>query len=244
VTSDPTIGSWQGSLEIGDAWACWRGAIGSSRSHAHFAAQAVFSDTGPIKACIAERRLVSARYVLIDPLVTHRIDVAGCRGSVIFIEPRAETGVRLPLNVTARMKALASVDGAQVALAEAQGKYAFWRHQISSQFALNPAGDVDAWCEVVREAIDAGLADPEWSLASAASLKHLSAERFRHRFVDAFGMPFRRYMLWRRLRMDAMVMQSGEGLTVAAHSAGFSDAPHLARTLKSTFGLTSEEIFG
>lgn len=50
-------------------------------------------------------------------------------------------------------------------------------------------------------------------------------------------MPFRRYVLWLRLRRAVREVAAGANLTEAAVSAGFSDSAHLSRVFRATFGL-------
>ncbi|GAA3166468.1 hypothetical protein GCM10020001_109770 [Nonomuraea salmonea] len=43
-------------------------------------------------------------------------------------------------------------------------------------------------------------------------------------------------MLWMRLRLALYALADGATLTDAAHAAGFSDAPHLSRTIRRMMG--------
>lgn len=70
----------------------------------------------------------------------------------------------------------------------------------------------------------------------------VGAEHARHRFVQEFGLPFRRYLLWQRLQRAAQALQGGCTATESAHEAGFADAAHLARTLKSMFGISATQL--
>jgi hypothetical protein len=64
---------WQGQLELGDRWAAWSGSIGHSVPHRHLAAQLVLADT-PVSVHDGLGRTHTARAVLIDPLVLHRLE--------------------------------------------------------------------------------------------------------------------------------------------------------------------------
>ena len=70
----------------------------------------------------------------------------------------------------------------------------------------------------------------------------LSARQLRRSFVDEIGVPFRRYVLWRRLRRALLEVRGGMDLTGAAAEAGFADSAHFSRTFKQTFGLTPSEV--
>jgi AraC-like DNA-binding protein len=56
------------------------------------------------------------------------------------------------------------------------------------------------------------------------------------------GLPFRRYLLWRRVQRAFVALKAGDDVTTAAHMAGFADAAHFARTLKAMFGVTATQI--
>jgi AraC-like DNA-binding protein len=75
------------------------------------------------------------------------------------------------------------------------------------------------------------------SLDDAAATVYLSPSRFAHLFTDHVGLPFRRYMLWRKLTRAMVCIGRGQSLAAAAHTAGFSDAAHLTRTFQQMFGI-------
>jgi AraC-like DNA-binding protein len=66
----------------------------------------------------------------------------------------------------------------------------------------------------------------------------LSESRFTHLFKYQMGIPFRRYLLWLRLRDAVEQVFYGMSFTNAAHHAGFSDSAHLSRTFKQMSGMT------
>jgi AraC family transcriptional regulator len=75
------------------------------------------------------------------------------------------------------------------------------------------------------------------SLEEVASKVYLSPSRFAHLFTDEVGIPFRRYLLWRRLTRAIVLVSRGANLSRAAHAAGFSDAAHFTRTFYQMFGI-------
>ncbi|HEY4183444.1 MAG TPA: AraC family transcriptional regulator [Polyangia bacterium] len=80
------------------------------------------------------------------------------------------------------------------------------------------------------------------SLADAAAHVGLSTGRARHLFVQETGLPFRTYLLWRRLIRAAELFSAGSSLTDAAQDAGFSDSSHLSRTFRRMFGITADSL--
>lgn len=75
------------------------------------------------------------------------------------------------------------------------------------------------------------------SAKEIANKLSLSESRFSHLFSNEIGIPFRRYLLWLRIR-DAirLIVNKNFSLTDAAHCAHFSDAAHLSRSFKNMFG--------
>jgi len=78
--------------------------------------------------------------------------------------------------------------------------------------------------------------DAPLTLEEVAEVAFLSPSRFRHLFVEQTGEALRPYILWRRFVRVWELMQAGESLSAAAHSAGFADAAHLSRTSRRMFG--------
>jgi AraC-like DNA-binding protein len=84
--------------------------------------------------------------------------------------------------------------------------------------------------------------DTPVTLADAAAHVGLSNGRARHLFVEETGLPFRTYLLWRRLMRAVEIFSTGSSLTSAAHGAGFSDSSHLSRTFRRMFGITADSL--
>jgi AraC-like DNA-binding protein len=71
-------------------------------------------------------------------------------------------------------------------------------------------------------------------LARTAAKFRVSAE---------IGVPFQRFVLWRRLAAAFERLVAGATITEAAHAAGFADAAHFARTIRAMFGIRASDIF-
>jgi AraC-like DNA-binding protein len=81
------------------------------------------------------------------------------------------------------------------------------------------------------------------SIEALADKVHLSPSRLAHIFKEEVGVPVRRYVLWTKMRRALDLAISGESLTSAALSAGFSDSAHLSRTVRSMMGIAPEYLF-
>ncbi len=79
--------------------------------------------------------------------------------------------------------------------------------------------------------------DLRMSLEAAAASVHLSPGRFAHLFKEQLGLPFRRYMLWRKLTRAMLAIGRESNIAAAAHAADFADAAHLTRTFHQMFGI-------
>ena len=75
------------------------------------------------------------------------------------------------------------------------------------------------------------------SIEEAADLANLSPSRFAHLFKQQVGLPFRRYMLWRKLARAMVMIGREQTIASAAHAADFADAAHLTRTFYQMFGM-------
>lgn len=80
-------------------------------------------------------------------------------------------------------------------------------------------------------------------LKAAAAAVGLSPGRARHVFVEQTGMPFRAFLLWRRLNRALELYAGRRPLTEAAHAAGFADSAHLSRTFRRMFGVAAAELW-
>jgi AraC-like DNA-binding protein len=79
-------------------------------------------------------------------------------------------------------------------------------------------------------------------VSDAAALLGVSISRFQYLFREAVGMPFRRYRLWRRMRIVLRMIADGGTLTTAAFEAGFSSSAHLSASFRETFGLSPSAL--
>ena len=71
----------------------------------------------------------------------------------------------------------------------------------------------------------------------AAEMACLSPTRFAHVFKEQIGLPFSRYMLWRKLTRAMVAVSSERTIAAAAHAADFADAAHLTRTFYQMVGM-------
>jgi AraC-like DNA-binding protein len=75
-----------------------------------------------------------------------------------------------------------------------------------------------------------------------AEVAGLSPSRLMHLFTESVGVPPRPYVRWLRLQRACGEIMQGASITEAAHRCGFSDASHLARTIRRMMGTTPSEL--
>jgi AraC-like DNA-binding protein len=90
--------------------------------------------------------------------------------------------------------------------------------------------------------VGAGLLPGPVPLGRVAPLVGVSPSMLGRQFTDHVGVPWRQWVLARRLQAAARVVANGATLTTAAHAAGFSDSAHLTRTFRRMFGIAPSEV--
>lgn len=234
--------SWDGGcLMIGRA-------RGVTPMHAHYAIQIGFGPTHGIRFRPTDREPWSEyEGVVIASRQPHTMDATHVAlNAIIFVEPERREGRAL----TERFGS----DGISALPAElladvGPALFAVWHEERNAAALIAAAqrvvrrltGGVEP-SVVSDERILRAVAyinshlDAPLTLEEVADVAFLSPSRFRHLFVEQTGTALRPYILWRRFVRVWELLQAGESLSSAAHSAGFADAAHLSRTSRRMFG--------
>lgn len=214
--------------------------------HAHHAIQLTLAVEGRFAFDLAGGR-VEGPLVLIAPDVPHAFEPEG-RYALLFAEPEGREGaglLRLLAGEPVRRLDPASLGEAAAALAPiwavprlpdaemarlGRGLLEALLGPAPPRAALDPRlARAIAWAERLGE-------EPA-TLPAAAAIACLSESRFSHLFVQETGLPFRTWLLWRRLVRAVEARGAGASLTEATHRAGFADQAHLSRTFLRMFGI-------
>ena len=217
--------------------------------HAHHAIQVTVGLEGAF-AFEAEGRVVRAEAVAIAPDTRHTFELQG-RVAHVFFEPDGRVGraASAALFAGGRVVPVPSrlVTQTKEALRSAAGLRPVELVEVGRAFVAGLSGETNpsptdvrvqrmmAWAEDRLEG-PIGLGD-------AASAVGLSNGRARHVFVEQTGLPFRAFLLWRRLTVALKHYAEGRALTEAAYAAGFSDSAHLSRTFRRMFGVAAAELW-
>jgi AraC-like DNA-binding protein len=98
----------------------------------------------------------------------------------------------------------------------------------------------DPRLERALSALDS-LLNRKVAASALAAEANLSLSQLQRLFASQLGLPIRRLVLWRRLRLSMVLILAGNSVTQAAHEAGFADSAHFSRSLKKLFGVTARQ---
>jgi AraC-like DNA-binding protein len=208
--------NWYGNLRVEPGWAHYRGPIGDSKRHAHYAVQLIFSSSAKIMAADDEVWSVAPNVRAIPSGVQHLVQATSEVSDLLFVEPKLFEGNKIrtvePKKVVTVENIIAQLESGPLA-------------KLPERFAAIitcPNGELPAG----------------FSARDAAASLGLSRSHFSHLFQLEMGLPFRQWVLWTRLKQAVLLVMSGENHTYAAHAVGFSDSAHLARTMRRMFGIS------
>src|SRR3954467_15489266 len=234
-------------------WYLWEGgflltarAQGVVPAHAHHAIQIVVALDGCVAISGSDGEWREARGIVVRPDAEHSFDCNGAFGVMVFVDPESSEGAWLS---TSLRQDITNVPDARLdAIVPALRTFAE-QPEESADIAplireciqglrpgLAPTRRLDARVTTVIDAIRASD-DLRMSLDQAADKGCLSATRFAHLFKDQVGLPFSRYMLWRKLTRAMVAIASERTIAAAAHAADFADAAHLTRTSYQMVGM-------
>jgi AraC-like DNA-binding protein len=233
-------------------WYLWDGgflALGKIEGvvppHSHHALQIVIGIDGDV-AAKAGGDWRSGAGLIVRSDVEHAFDGKGASGAMLFVDPESSEGTWLDsalvedVTVVPQTQAAPCIAALRAFVArplEAASVGALVRGCVAPLCrGAPPARRLDARVSRVLEALR--TADSlRLSLDEAAGLAFLSASRFAHLFKEQVGLPFKRYLLWRKLARAMLTIGRDRSLSAAAHAADFADAAHLTRTFQQMFGL-------
>ena len=239
-------------------WYLWEGgflligrAQGVVPAHAHHAIQVVVALEGEVAIRGREAPWRRCRGLAVRPDAEHSFDCSGALGAMLFVDPESNEGawlrsaLREDLTVLPDARLSSSVAALRTLLErpfEALEVGTLIRQWVS---ALSPGAPplrrLDPRVTAVLSGIHASD-DLRISLVAAAERVFLSPSRFAHLFKQQMGLPFSRYMLWRKLTRAMLLIGSEATIAAAAHAADFADAAHLTRTFGEMVGMAPKAL--
>jgi len=214
--------------------------------HAHHAIQIAVAIEGEIGIQGQRGDWRMAGGVIVRPDVVHSYNPNGALGAMVFVDPESVEGVWLR---TSLRDDITLVPDTRLASCIAE-----LRRFVDQPFESLDIGDLIRHCvhelcpgappsrridDRVTRVLAAirGSDELRLSIEDAAAIVFLSPSRFAHLFKQQVGLPFRRYMLWRKLTRAMLVIGRQSTISTAAHEADFADAAHLTRTFYQMLGI-------
>lgn len=189
------------------------GELGRTAPHAHYAHQLIGCHGAPITVSL-DGHVTTAHRLCIPSRQTHAILDTEGEVTVLYAEPAVFDLAALHhllINQTLGLDAVQALPRRSLA---------------------------DPRLERALAALDQQLTGKVSALALAQAA-HVSLSQLERLFTHQLGLPVRRLVLWRRLRIALQLALAGNTLTEAAHGAGFADSAHFSRTMKQLFGVTA-----
>jgi AraC-like DNA-binding protein len=231
--------AWRGRMFLDAGTIVFLGPGGVAERHAHHVVQLVWARDGQLTLTLDAP--VKRRAALVPADVAHAFDATGQTIALVLVDPHAARGAALERRA---------------------------RHAPGQELALSvpfpsldlSAADAARWCDLLlagfgagerpnlSDAVRAAIAfvedtiDGTPRLPDAARHIGLSPTRLTHLFTREVGIPFRRFVLWTRVKRAVDETRAGADLTRAAVAAGFSDSAHLSRTFRTMFGLPPSTV--
>ena len=234
-------------------WYLWEGGFfvvgkagGEVPGHAHHAIQVFVAVDGKGAIRASGEAWREARAVIVRPDVEHSFNAQGATGAMLFVDPESLEGAWLQAGLTAD---ITLVPDSRVEACVSALRAFLERPLESMEVADLIRHCVRAFCAGapptrrleprIASALSAirSCDDLRISLEEAAEKVHLSPGRFAHLFKDEVGLPFKRYMLWRKLTRAMLAIGKERTFAAAAQSGDFADAAHLTRTFHQVFGI-------
>jgi AraC-like DNA-binding protein len=215
-------------------------------AHAHHAIQIVIALDGCIAIAGSDGAWREARGIVVRPDAEHSFDCNSAFGVMVFVDPESSEGAWLSTSL--RQDITVVPDTRLDSIVPELRTFAEYPDETADLAALvrrcihglrpglAPVRRLDSRVTTVLDAIRTSD-DLRMSLDQAAKKACLSSTRFAHLFKDQVGLPFSRYMLWRKLTRAMVAVASERTIAAAAHAADFADAAHLTRTFYQMVGM-------
>ncbi len=234
-------------------WYLWEGGfllIGRGQGvvppHSHHAIQIVIALDGNVAISGEDEEWRQGPGLVVKADTVHSFDALGCLGAMLFVDPESAEGTWLSSSVGHDI----SIIPAERLASCVSDLLRFIEHPLESMEicelirhcvqALSPgappARGIDPRVTKVLAQIH-GSDELRITLENAAELAFLSPSRFAHLFKDQMGLPFRKYILWRKLTRAMVSIGKERTIADAAHAADFADAAHLTRTFYQMVGM-------
>lgn len=234
-------------------WYLWDGGFllvgrghGIVPPHEHHAIQVVIGIDGDIAICGKTGDWRTGRGAIVRQDVAHSYNPQGRLSAMVFVDPESTEGAWLRTTMREDITLVPAERLAPCVVElrrfletpfESLGVRDLIKHCVQHVCTgAPPSRKLDPRVTKVLAAIRASD-ELRMSIEDAAGLACLSPSRFAHLFKQQLGLPFRRYMLWRKMTRAMLMIGREKTIATAAAEADFADAAHLTRTFYQMVGL-------
>jgi AraC family transcriptional regulator len=246
-------GQVQPRWESAPHWYLWDGGFllvgrgqGIVPPHEHHAIQVVIGIDGEIAIRGKKGDWRTGRGAIVRQDVEHSYNPQGRLGAMVFVDPESTEGAWLRTTLREDITIVPAERLTQCVVElrrfletpfESLGVRDLIKHCVQNVCTgAPPSRKLDPRVTKVLAAIRASD-ELRMSIEDAAALAFLSPSRFAHLFKQQLGLPFRRYMLWRKMTRAMLMIGREKTIATAAAEADFADAAHLTRTFYQMVGL-------
>ncbi len=241
----------QAKLFIWEGGAVFWGRLADTALHKHHAVQVCVGVDGPFKLML-DGQWMQTRYAAIPANYPHQLDGRQNLIALVLLDTASSIGMGLDAVLTCDdlrqlSQGLHLPDSIENARDMAIGFARFvdghfQTDNCDSHKTIADNGPLDGRIEKALVQLER-IGDEQVLASDLAKTVGLSQSRFLHLFSQNVGLPFRRYVLWRRIITAMEEVRAGGDLTSAAHAGGFADSAHFSRTFRETFGLSPSKLF-
>ncbi len=254
MTSTPDGLGWQPRAYLWEGgWIAISKASTVFPPHSHHAVQIILSLNVPVLIHAGDGEWRSVRGAIVRADAPHSLDPCGAVVVFLYVDPESREGRWLSRSLQGPITTVAP-EQFESSLARLQ---LFWERPPNASEMTElvvslvgslcvgppPARRMDERVTRVLELIRQNHA-ARIPLDDVAAKVFLSPSRLAHLFGEEVGLPFRRYVLWRKLTRAMLLISRGNSLSTAAHTSGFADSAHLTRTFHQMFGMNPKALLG
>lgn len=222
--------------------------------HAHHAVQVTLSLDLPVRMREGDDgEWLEGQGTIVLPDVTHSLDATNVLAALLFVDPESREGRWLRRSLSAPITTIpperfeCCLPGLRIFRDRPLDAVETTRlvTSVVRNLCVGPP-PVHRLDERVARALELVRASDasRIPLEQVAAKVFLSPSRFARLFAEEVGLPFRRYVLWRKLSRALQLIGRGSTLSAAAHAGGFSDSAHLTRTFYQMFGMSPTAMLG
>jgi AraC-like DNA-binding protein len=228
---------WGGRVVLSPGRLLYIGQAGAADQHAHHAVQFIWGLDDLVEVTHGGQ-VCRRRALLIPADEPHAFDAHGKRVVLVLLDAESAESGALVARGHGEEELASVLEGLTTLRPDASPtELVSWWSSVLTRLGivLGPRRTTPPTRKALRFVEDSLSAMPR--LSSAARAAGLSPGRLSHLFAEDVGLPFRRYVLWRRLMLGVETAGRGVSLTEAAVAAGFADSAHFSRTFRANFGL-------